>query len=64
MHYAISFPKLMNFHVQGLPLKLKRFIDEIPQDVIELADSLEFPIIQIPETLTLGAAAHQLLSFI
>lgn len=29
-----------------------------------MADSLEFPIIQIPETLTLGAVAHQLLSFI
>ncbi|PRS40412.1 hypothetical protein C6W19_06975 [Bacillus sp. RJGP41] len=48
----------------GIAIKLKRFIDEIPQDVIELADSLEFPIIQIPETLTLGAVAHQLLSFI
>ncbi|MDO7486289.1 PucR family transcriptional regulator ligand-binding domain-containing protein [Peribacillus frigoritolerans] len=48
----------------GIAIKLKRFIDKIPPDVIELADSLEFPIIQIPETLTLGAVAHQLLSFI
>ncbi|WP_285767760.1 PucR family transcriptional regulator [Peribacillus sp. SI8-4] len=48
----------------GIAIKLKRFIDKIPPDVIELADSLEFPIIQIPETLTLGAVAHQLSSFI
>ncbi|MGE6377463.1 PucR family transcriptional regulator [Peribacillus muralis] len=48
----------------GIAIKLKRFIDHIPPEVIELADSLEFPIIQIPETLTLGAVAHQLLSFI
>jgi PucR family transcriptional regulator, purine catabolism regulatory protein len=48
----------------GIAIKLKRFIDKIPQEVIDLADSLDFPIIQIPESLTLGTVAHQLLSFI
>ncbi|KAA0965531.1 hypothetical protein FQ087_04305 [Sporosarcina sp. ANT_H38] len=48
----------------GIAIKLKRFIDEIPQEVIDLANSLNFPIIQIPESLTLGTVAHQLLSFI
>ncbi|MER2090200.1 MAG: PucR family transcriptional regulator ligand-binding domain-containing protein [Sporosarcina sp.] len=48
----------------GIAIKLKRFIDKIPQEVIDLADSLNFPIIQIPESLTLGTVAHQLLSFI
>lgn len=48
----------------GMAIKLKRFIDEIPQEVIDLANSIEFPIIQIPESLTLGTVAHQLLSFI
>ncbi|MFD0829635.1 PucR family transcriptional regulator [Neobacillus sp. M.A.Huq-85] len=48
----------------GIAIKLKRFIDVIPQEVIDLADSLQFPIIQIPESLTLGTVAHQLLSFI
>jgi purine catabolism regulator len=48
----------------GIAIKLKRFIDTIPQEIIDLADSLEFPIIQIPESLTLGTVAHQLLSFI
>jgi len=48
----------------GIAIKLKRYIDEIPQEVLDLANSLDFPIIQIPESLTLGTVAHQLLSFI
>jgi purine catabolism regulator len=48
----------------GIAIKLKRFIDEIPEEVIDLANQLEFPIIHIPESLTLGKVAHQLLSFI
>lgn len=48
----------------GIAIKLKRFINEIPQEVINLADSLEFPIITIPPSLTLGNVAHQLLSFL
>jgi PucR family transcriptional regulator, purine catabolism regulatory protein len=48
----------------GIAIKLKRFIDKLPQEVIDLANLLEFPIIQIPESLTLGEVAHQLLSFI
>jgi PucR family transcriptional regulator, purine catabolism regulatory protein len=48
----------------GIAIKLNRFIDEIPKEVMDLADSLEFPIIQIPFSLTLGSVAHQLLSFI
>ena len=48
----------------GIAIKLKRFIDELPQEVIELADSLNFPIIQIPSSLTLGTVANQLTSFL
>ncbi|WP_342514411.1 PucR family transcriptional regulator ligand-binding domain-containing protein [Sporosarcina sp. FSL K6-1522] len=48
----------------GIAIKLKRFIDTIPQPVLDLANELDFPIIQIPESLTLGTVAHQLLSFI
>ncbi|MBZ5750703.1 MULTISPECIES: PucR family transcriptional regulator [Metabacillus] len=48
----------------GIAIKLKRFIDKIPQEVIDLANSLNFPIIQIPASLTLGMVAHQLLSFL
>ncbi|PRX30469.1 purine catabolism regulator [Orenia metallireducens] len=32
----------------GLLIKLKRFIDELPIEVIEVADKLNFPIISIP----------------
>lgn len=48
----------------GIAIKLKRFIDELPQEVIQLADSLQFPIIQLPSSLTLGNVAQQLLSFL
>ncbi|WHY85165.1 PucR family transcriptional regulator ligand-binding domain-containing protein [Neobacillus novalis] len=48
----------------GIAIKLKRFIDVIPKEVVDLANSLEFPIIVIPPSLTLGNVAHQLLSFL
>ena len=48
----------------GMAIKLKRFIDEIPDEVLKLANALEFPIIRIPESLTLGTVAHQLLGFL
>jgi len=32
----------------GLGIKLRRFIDEIPREIITLARSLDFPIIEIP----------------
>jgi purine catabolism regulator len=48
----------------GIAIKLKRFIEEVPKEVLDLADSLEFPIIVIPPSLTLGNVAHQLLSFL
>jgi PucR family transcriptional regulator, purine catabolism regulatory protein len=56
--------QMSNRPCAGIAIKLNRFIDEIPKEVMDLADSLEFPIIQIPRTLTLGNVAHQLLSFI
>lgn len=48
----------------GMAIKLKRFIDEIPQEVIDHANALNFPIIRIPESLTLGEVAHPLLGFL
>ncbi|MFO1446311.1 PucR family transcriptional regulator ligand-binding domain-containing protein [Bacillus sp. Bva_UNVM-123] len=48
----------------GMAIKLKRFIDEIPKEVIDLANILQFPIIQIPESLTLGEVSHQSLGFL
>lgn len=48
----------------GLAIKLGRFISELDPEVIAFADKLNFPIIQIPPTKTLGEVSHQLLSYI
>ncbi len=44
-------------HAQGcaaLGIKTKRFLQEIPLEVLELADALAFPIIELPLDLSLG----------
>ena len=56
--------QMSKYPCAGIAIKLKRFINEIPKEVVDLANTLEFPIIQIPPSLTLGSVAHQLLSFI
>ncbi|ALV21432.1 PucR family transcriptional regulator [Carnobacterium antarcticum] len=48
----------------GLGIKLGRFISELDEEVIAFADSLNFPLLQIPSTVTLGTVSHQLLSYI
>jgi len=56
--------QMSEYPCAGLAIKLKRFIDELPQEVIDLANSLDFPIIQIPSSFTLGEVFTQLTSFI
>ncbi|SHG90117.1 PucR family transcriptional regulator [Ornithinibacillus halophilus] len=48
----------------GIGIKLNRFIHEIPEDVIDLANDLNFPIISIPNTITLTEIGHHLLQFL
>lgn len=48
----------------GLAIKLGRFIDRLEPEVIELADQLGFPLIQIPYHMTLGEVFQQLLAYI
>ncbi|WP_047984236.1 PucR family transcriptional regulator [Ornithinibacillus californiensis] len=48
----------------GIGIKLNRFIHEIPAEVIELANRLNFPIIHIPNTSTLTEIGHYLLQFL
>ncbi len=48
----------------GLAIKLGRFIDHLEPEVIDLADQLEFPLIQIPYHMTLGEVFQQLLAYI
>lgn len=45
----------------GLGVKTKRFLQEIPGDTILLANELEFPIIELPLELSLGAIVHEIL---
>ncbi len=48
----------------GLAIKLGRFIDSLEPEVLELADQLGFPLIQIPSHMTLGEVFQQLLAYI
>lgn len=41
-------PKLNEKGLAGLGIKTKRYIDEIPKDIINIANELDFPIIEIP----------------
>ena len=48
----------------GLGIKLGRFIDELDPKVIQTADSVGFPLINIPIHLTLGEVYHRFLSLL
>lgn len=48
----------------GLGIKTKRYLDDIPKDVIELADHYEFPIIELAEDIRLGDIVNATLSHI
>lgn len=41
-------PKLSTKGVAGLGIKVGRYVSELPSDIIELADELGFPIIEVP----------------
>lgn len=48
----------------GLAIKLGRFLNEVPPEVLETADRLKFPLLQIPIDVTLGEVYHQALAYI
>ncbi|QJD85919.1 PucR family transcriptional regulator [Cohnella herbarum] len=48
----------------GLGIKTKRFLSEIPINVLKLADRLSFPIIELPLDQALGEMLGQSLSFV
>lgn len=54
--------KLNELPSAGLGIKLGRFIDKLDDEVIEEANRLGFPLIQIPADITLGSIFHKLLS--
>ncbi|MFB5662826.1 PucR family transcriptional regulator [Alteribacillus sp. HJP-4] len=48
----------------GLGIKTKRFLNEIPQDALQLAEMLNFPIIDLPSKTSLSSIVNQILSSI
>jgi purine catabolism regulator len=48
----------------ALGLKAKKFLIQIPQDVIEAANELAFPIIEIPFYMNIGDLLYQVLSVV
>mgnify|MGYP002509573869 CR=1 FL=1 len=48
----------------GMAVKIGRFIDELSQEVINRADALGFPLLQIPMYQTLGEVYHHVLACI
>lgn len=48
----------------GLGIKTKRFLDEIPPHVLHIAETLKFPIIELPLDQALGEMLSQSLSYI
>ena len=41
-------PELNKKGLAGIGIKMKRYVEQIPKDIIELANNLDFPIIEIP----------------
>lgn len=50
--------------VCGMGIKTKRYIDELPESVIETANRLAFPIIKIPASVSYGDLMKQIFTFI
>ncbi|MCU5331471.1 PucR family transcriptional regulator [Bacillus wiedmannii] len=48
----------------ALGIKTKRFLQEIPEEIISLADEIYFPIIELPFNIGLGDLVNQTLSYI
>ncbi|MDX6154199.1 PucR family transcriptional regulator [Marinococcus sp. PL1-022] len=46
----------------GIGLKIERFLQKLPESVIEKADELQFPIIALPEDIGLGAMVNDMLN--
>jgi purine catabolism regulator len=56
--------KMAKVGCAGLAIKTKRFLTEIPYQVVNVANKLNFPIIELPLDVTLGEALNQSLSYI
>ena len=57
-------PKFSQKGVCGMGIKTKRYIDELPESVIQTANQLGFPIIRIPADVSYGDLMKEIFSYI
>ena len=57
-------PKFSKKGVCGLGIKTKRYINELPESVIQTANQLDFPIIRIPPDVSYGDLMKEVFSYI
>ena len=50
--------------VVALGIKTKRFVENIPNEVIELADSLKFPLIELPPQTIFSEVIHEVMELV
>ncbi|MGM9926458.1 MAG: PucR family transcriptional regulator [Bacillus sp. (in: firmicutes)] len=55
---------MVNKRCAGLGIKTKRYLGEIPRDIIKLADDLAFPLIELPDSVSLGDIVNKTLQVI
>ncbi len=59
----VSFLKQLNDqNCSGVGIKTKRYIEELPNELIQLANSLDFPLIELPSTILLGDVLNQVMT--
>jgi PucR family transcriptional regulator, purine catabolism regulatory protein len=56
--------ELSNSTCAGIGIKVNRFIHDVPKEVIDLANNINFPIIDIPNSVTLTEITQELLHFL
>lgn len=57
-------PMLKSRGVCGLGIKTKRYIEQVPEEVLNTANKLDFPIIHLPQEAAFGDLIREILSYI
>lgn len=57
-------PELSSRNVCGLGIKTQRYIEEVPDRALELADEIDFPIIRIPQEVPYGELIKEIFNHI
>jgi purine catabolism regulator len=57
-------PVMKKVGVAGLGIKTKRYVDDLPKSVLDTANALDFPVIQLPLEMSFGDIISQVLTFV